>query len=298
MVREACARHGCSPATSVALGRALMGTVLLASGRDAGESMQLRITGGGPCGAIIAEATSTLQCRGFVAEPTADAPTIPELVGLAADATLRITRTHPFWRSPYTGTTQLKSGEIAEDIVQYLALSEQTPASMGLSVEWDSDAGCVKNAEGWLVTLLPGWDEVSVSLLEANIVSFSSMDRPEGMPAEDAICRHLMRELAGEFCLEEKVNWRCTCSEDRLLRSVMMLGKDEVFKIVEEGKTVDARCDWCGSSLSVTVDKVKAYMETDDGVIEALKGRSSPRGLKLDEAKELEMPSPGKADWT
>ena len=144
LVRKVIGMHKCSPMAGIALGRALLATILLANGRDEGESLQLRIQGDGPIGSIITEASSALTVRGMVGNPAADAPSVPELVGVGSASTLRLTRTHPYWKRPYTGTIGLKCGEIAEDVVQYLGMSEQTPASMGLSVEWDSEAGIGK----------------------------------------------------------------------------------------------------------------------------------------------------------
>jgi len=296
MVRSACKSHGTSPIASVALGRALLGTALLASGRDAGETIQLRFQGDGPGGSIITEATSTLECRGFVGEPSAQAATVPELIGMSEDALLRITRMHPYWKRPYTGTSQLQCGEIAEDIVQYLATSEQTPASMGLSVEWDEEAGCVRHAEGWLVTLLPGWDDASVGVVEANIQTFANMVETD-LPRPEAICEHMMRELLGSYQTEEQVTWRCNCSEKRLLSAVMLLGKTEVLKILREKKPVEARCDWCGGQLSVTADQVRTYMNSEDGKTEVETRSQSPRQLKLTEEELEKMPEPGTADW-
>lgn len=303
LVREVCKRHQTSPIASIALGRAVMGTALLANGRDPGETLQVRISGGGPCGAIIAEASSSMHCRGFVGEPSAEAATVPELVGTGEEATLRVTRMHPFWKSPYTGTVQLKCGEIAEDIVQYLAMSEQTPASMGLSVEWDKEAGCVRHAEGFLVTLLPGWDEASVGVVETNIKSFERMEAAPDVPREDAICQHMMRELAGEFQLEDELRFRCSCTEQRLLTSLMMLGKTEVLRILRDKEPVEATCDWCGRMLTVSPDQIREHLKSEEGEHEVITHTASPRGLKIAEeelAKDMqeEMPKPGTADWS
>jgi len=297
LVREACEKHGCSQAASVALGRALLGVELMASGRDEGETLQLRINGNGPCGSIIAEANSALQCRGFLGDPKAEAGSVPELVGVGAGCFLRVTRMHPFWKTPYSGTTELSSGEIAEDIVQYLALSEQTPASMGLNVMWDEEAGRVKYAEGWLVTLLPGWDQAAVGVVETNIASFGRMDESD-RPRAEAICEHMMRELVGKFQLEETPSFRCSCSENKLLTSVMMLGETEVLKIVRDKETVEARCDWCGRQMTVGHDKVRDFMKSDDGKEQVEQGAYSPRQLKLQEDELQKMPAKGEADWS
>eukprot|EP00929_Paragymnodinium_shiwhaense_P089586 TRINITY_DN49748_c0_g1_i1.p1 TRINITY_DN49748_c0_g1~~TRINITY_DN49748_c0_g1_i1.p1 ORF type:complete len:433 (+),score=121.69 TRINITY_DN49748_c0_g1_i1:59-1357(+) len=298
LIRETVERHNASPIVSIALGRALLGVTLMASGRDPGESLQLRIGGEGPCGAIIAEANSKLQIRGFVGEAQADAATVPELV-LAEGGTglLRVTRTHPFWKQPYSGTVAMDSGEIAEDIVQYLAKSEQTPASMGLSVEWDTENNRVKHAEGWLVTLLPGWDDSFVNVLEANIGNFGRMEASD-KPRPEAICEHMMRELDGSFQMKEEASFRCNCSEDRLLTAVMLLGKMEVLRILKAKENVEARCEWCGNNMVVSPEQVREHMNSEEGKEEVDMKAASPRQLKLQEEELQNMPEPGTADWS
>lgn len=296
VVTEVVSKHNCSPIASIALGRAVLATALLANGRDEGESLQLRILGNGPCGAIIAEATSALEVRAMLGEPSAEADSVPELIGVNEEATLRLTRTHPFWRRPYTGTIALSSGEIAEDVVKYLTMSEQTPASMGLNVEWDNEAGCIKHAEGWLVTLLPGWDAGEVGVVEANIGSFGRMETGT-LSRPDAICQHLMRELRGSYQAEQIPRFRCSCSKHRLLTSVMMLGKTEVLKLLKEKENVDAKCDWCGTSHVVTPDEIREHMKSEEGESEVMLRQASPRQMKLQEDEVKQMPEQGAANW-
>jgi len=296
LVQKVIGQHQCSPMAGIALGRALLATTLLANGRDEGESLQLRIQGDGPIGSIITEASSALTVRGMVGNPAADAPSVPDLVGVGSASTLRLTRTHPYWKRPYTGTIGLKSGEIAEDVAQYLGMSEQTPASMGLSVEWDSEAGCIKQAEGWLVTLLPGWDEAEVSVVEANINTFDRMESTGSRPHD--ICKHMMRELRGEFQAEQKPTFRCKCSKKRLATAVMMLGKSEVEQILRDKETVEAQCDWCGSPLSLTPEEVLDHLSSDKGQQEMATRSYTPRQLKLKEEELKAMPATGKADWS
>lgn len=297
LVRKVIGMHKCSPMAGIALGRALLATILLANGRDEGESLQLRIQGDGPIGSIITEASSALTVRGMVGNPAADAPSVPELVGVGSASTLRLTRTHPYWKRPYTGTIGLKCGEIAEDVVQYLGMSEQTPASMGLSVEWDSEAGCIKQAEGWLVTLLPGWDEAEVSVVETNINTFDRMESSGSSRPHD-ICKHMMRELRGEYQAEQKPTFRCKCSKSRLATAVMMLGKTEVLKILRDKETIEAQCDWCGSPLSLTPEEVRDHVSSDEGQQEIATRSYTPRQLKLKEEELKAMPATRKADWS
>ena len=51
---------------------------------------------------------------------------------------------------PYTGLTEIKSGEVAEDLAAYLADSEQTNSALALGVSISRDAS-VRAAGGYLV---------------------------------------------------------------------------------------------------------------------------------------------------
>ena len=112
LVREAARRHQTSPTASVALGRALMGAVLLASEGQDGEWVQLQLRGDGPLGTVTVSANSAGRVRGFAAHPQADLPPnggrfdVPGLLGLGA---LHVDRNHASWKQPYSGIVPMSN---------------------------------------------------------------------------------------------------------------------------------------------------------------------------------------------
>ena len=56
-----------------------------------------------------------------------------------ATGTLAIVRTQPISPVPYTGTVEVTSGEIAEDLAVYMAESEQTNSAIALGVQINTD---------------------------------------------------------------------------------------------------------------------------------------------------------------
>ena len=187
LIQKAAKQHGCSAVATIALGRALMGAVLMTAGKDEGETLQLQIIAGGPLGLIMTEAVTAkevqqITCRGFVLNPSAIVPNLPDgSLDVAAavggpQGVLRVKRSHPLWKEPHFSTTSLESGLIAEDIARFMLQSDQIPTAVGLGVlvsECPSDNGpiSVTAAAGFLVSALPGVSEEELTLLERNVLN-------------------------------------------------------------------------------------------------------------------------------
>lgn len=63
-------------------------------------------------------------------------------------------RTQPLSPVPYSGTVAIESGEIAQDLAQYMAASEQTNSALALGVQIGPD-GKVVAAGGYLIQVRP-----------------------------------------------------------------------------------------------------------------------------------------------
>ena len=135
LVAEALRRRPFAPTAGDALGRAMMGALLIAVGSapdDADEanveSVQLQFRGDGPLGSLTAIADSRARVRGTVQHPQHSrvlADGTPDLARSIGQGPLNVVRHRPRWRSPYTGTVPLVSGEVAGDLTLYLTESEQ-----------------------------------------------------------------------------------------------------------------------------------------------------------------------------
>ena len=160
-------------------------------------------------------------------------------------------------KEPYVGQIPLVSGEIAEDLTSYYAISEQIPTVCALGVLVDTDRS-VKRAGGYLLQLLPGATEEEISCLEKNIASMKSMTEmlEEGMSVYDII-----EKLLAGFCPnvldEEEIAYHCDCSRERVERAYISLGKEELRKMAEEQETVELKCQFCNKAYEFkTVDYI------------------------------------------
>jgi molecular chaperone Hsp33 len=76
---------------------------------------------------------------------------------------------------PYAGHSKIISGEIAEDITNYYAVSEQTPTVCALGVRVARD-GSIKSAGGFILQLLPGAADGGLAArLESSVGALGSL---------------------------------------------------------------------------------------------------------------------------
>lgn len=259
LVREAARRHGAFPTAAAALGRSLMGAVLIAAGAKDEETVQLQFRGDGPLRSLTVIADAAGRVRGFAGDPTAHPPLRDGKLDVAAAlgrGVLAVVRFHPAWREPYTGVVPLVSGEIAQDLTHYLRESEQKPSALALGVYIDA-CGEVEAAGGYLVQALPGADDEHLARLERAV---RSMGRPSqlvrsGVRADELIDRLLEGVGAGARQRAHPAFF-CRCDRDRVRQAVVLLGRNELHEIARSGEELEVRCEFCASRYRIPADEV------------------------------------------
>jgi molecular chaperone Hsp33 len=259
LVGRAALRHGTAPTASAALGRTLMGALLLAAGSKDGETVQIQVRGDGPIGTITAIADGRASVRGFAANPRADLPAREgklDVGGAVGSGVLATVRYHPSWREPYTGVVPLVSGEIAEDLAHYLVESEQSPSAVALGVLVGPDHSVIA-AGGFVVQVLPDADEEAVARLEHTV---RALPAPTELVRSGLGAEAIVDLLLGDGGSAERVFTRpefsCSCGRDRVLQAVVLLGRDEVRDIATRGEELEIRCEFCGREYRVGADEV------------------------------------------
>jgi molecular chaperone Hsp33 len=255
--------HASMPTATHALGRTLMGAVLVASAAKEDETVQLNLRGNGPLGSMLAIADVTGRVRGTVTHPETDLPArdgqadVPSAIG---EGTIRVVRNHPRWRQPYTGITPLSNGQVASDIARYLTESEQTPSAVGLGVVLESD-GRVAAAGGFMVQALPGADEERLAVVERNVHSIFSPAEMVRSGARGRDIAEILLQGVGHRELERtEPEYHCPCSMERVTRAMAALGRDELAEIVEAGEVLEVRCEFCGARYRVTPDDLRLLL--------------------------------------
>ena len=255
-VQRANAIHHCSPTAIAALGRSLCAASMLGDLlKEENGTVTLRINGGGGLGTIVAVSDCDGNVRGMVANPTFDLPTRP-------DGKLTVSRDIGL-REPYIGSTELVSGEIAEDLSAYLVESEQIPAACGLGVLVDTDHS-VKAAGGFLVQLMPGAPEELIGKLEDNIFMMDQLTTILDEDGVDAIITQVMRDLAPEIVLRHPMTYRCACSRARVEQALRQCGADELRAMIAEGEDTRVHCQFCDTEYVFTPADLQTLLDAEN----------------------------------
>ena len=254
--------HKTSPTATAALGRtvtaaSMIGTML----PEAGDSVTISFAGDGEAGKIISVADYYGNVKAYIQNPFANPP--KKSNGKLDVGTAVGRGTLSFVKQigegePQTGIAEIVSGEIAEDIASYFALSEQIPTVLSLGVLVDKDYSCLA-AGGVLIQLLPFPDDKTVDLIERNAADLSNISRSfeRGMTLEE-IADIALRDIPYDVFDTIEVEYKCDCSAKRMREKILSLGKTEVRKLLDEqeaeGKPreLTAVCRFCNSEYTFT----------------------------------------------
>lgn len=265
IVNDAIKYHKTAPTASALLGRALtatsvMGTML----PENGDTLTLAIRGTGLAGTTLCCADYFGNVKGYVSNPMADLPPKSngklDVSGIVGGGILSVMKDVGD-DVPFNGNIELVSGEIAEDIAQYYAISEQTPTLCALGVLINPDFSCA-GAGGVFVQLLPFPDEDIITKLEENAKKLSGLSKKfaDGLSNED-ILKIALDGIEYDLFDEIEVEYKCDCSRERTGRALMSLGEKEVKEIFDEAKAkgeaeiTTLECHFCDKKYTFTRDE-------------------------------------------
>lgn len=249
MVQRAREIHSCSPTASAALGRTLCAASLMGEMmKEEKATLTIRINGGGPIGSVVAVSDSGGNVRGYVGDPSVDLPLRSDgklNVGAAVgrDGMLTVSRDIGL-KEPYIGSTELVSGEIAEDVTAYLLESEQVPSACALGVLVDTDLS-IKAAGGFIVQLMPGADEALIGRLEENIFMMDQLTTILDEDGAAAIFDQVLKGFEYHIVGETPVAYRCYCSRDRVEEALRCIDDAQLSEMIAEGKDITVSCQFC-----------------------------------------------------
>jgi molecular chaperone Hsp33 len=259
LTEEARVRHRLSAVATDALGRTMTAGLLLTSGmKTKFARVNLRIKGDGPMGGLMVDAGVNGTVRGYVTHPQVEVPLTAagklDVGGAIGSAGFVYVFRDLGYGRPYSSTVELVSGEVGDDVANYLFSSEQTPSGLVLGVLQNTQG--VVAAGGILIQVLPKaiHDESLVALLESRVSGLQGftplLQSGKNLP-------DILEELLGDLDLkifpeEKDLKFECPCSEQRMLGALKLLGTAELEDMIVTDKGAEATCEFCGEIYRVS----------------------------------------------
>lgn len=266
VVEEAAQIHHTSKTASAALGRVLTAASIIGSWqKNEKDALTLSINGNGPAGKIMATCKNDGYVKGFITNPSADLPVREsdgklDVAGIVGQGDMTIVMDIGL-KKPYTGTVNLVSGEIAEDLATYFLQSDQVPSAVGLGVLVDTDYS-IKSAGGFIIQLMPGADENSISKIEENLSKLEGITNLiEGYHDAEKILEVLMEGFEVKILEKRDIFYKCDCSRDKVKDAILSIGPNEISKILLEDKKADVSCHFCNSHYHFDEEDLREMLE-------------------------------------
>lgn len=261
-VQEAQKRHDTWRNSSAALGRTMIGSILVATSTlKEDEVLTTRIQGDGPVGAIVVDADAQGNVKGYISNPHVSLKAredghIDVKAAVGTKGMLSITKDLHL-KEPFTGQVPLVSGEIGMDFAYYMAKSEQIPSAIGVSV-FVTPNESVGAAGGFLVQTLPGATDQDITKIEDNLKIIPNLSTlfNEGLSNQD-VMEKIMNGIEMKYLEDMPVQFKCDCSKGRFSKSLATLSTKELQAMIDEDHGAEAVCKFCGNKYQFSEDEIK-----------------------------------------
>ncbi len=269
IVAQAEQLHKTSAVVTAALGRLLTAaSIMSATLKGDKNSLTLRLAGGGATGNVVAVADSIGNVKGYVGNAIVELPLnqygkLDVSGAVGKEGTLHVIKDLGL-KEPYIGMAPIVSGEIAEDITNYFATSEQLPTVCALGVLVNPDL-TVKAAGGFIAQLLPGAQDSDIDMLEENINSLPSVSAmiESGLTPED-ITLKVLANMEPDLLDSHNVEYRCDCSRERTAGVLSSIDKAELEAILVEDGEAELHCHFCNTNYCFGAEEITEMIANKD----------------------------------
>lgn len=257
-------RHEYPPVLRTMLGELMAAGALLAATLKFEGAMILQLQGTGAVKLMVVECTSDRTLRATAKwtgsdehAATGGLPAEARLGELLGDGRFVITLAAGEGRQSYQGIVDIDAAGVAASLENYMARSEQLETKLWLAAD-ETRAG------GFLLQKLPGREEPDEDGWNRATRLAATLTPREIL---DLTARRLLHRLYHQEDIRlfepRPVSFRCSCSGERVVAMLRMLGYAEVRSILEERGDVEVTCEFCNRAYRYdSVDAEQLFAAT------------------------------------
>lgn len=250
-IAEAQQRHDTWNTSSAALGRTMIGALMVGATLKGEDKMTVKVEGNGPAGAIVVDSNGKGEVKGYIKNPHISLPLneigkIDVRGAVGTEGMFTVIKDLGL-KEPFSGQTPIVSGEIGEDFTYYLAVSEQIPSAVGVSVLVDTDDS-IKTAGGFMIQIMPGASEEIIDKIEERLKETARISSllDEGQTPEE-ILQTLLATDDVEFLENMPVQFKCDCSKEKFASAIITLGAEQIQELIDQDHGAEAVCAFCNN---------------------------------------------------
>jgi molecular chaperone Hsp33 len=236
-------RHDYPAPLRAVLGELMAAAALLSATLKFDGSLILQMQGSGTVKLIVVECTSEQTMRATAKwDGELGAGSFRELVG---DGRFVITIAPSDGKQTYQGIVELAGDSVSEVLEHYMAASEQLETRLWLGADG-------AQAAGMLLQRVPGSEGDDPDAWNRAVTLGGTVTGREllTLPARQII-RRLFHEEDVRVFDARIVSFRCSCSRERVVNMLRLLGHAEVRSIVAERGEVDVNCEFCNKHYAL-----------------------------------------------
>lgn len=247
-VQHAVKIHQTEATASAALGRTLIGARLLQASVKDTERITIQVKGDGPTGLIVARALPKGDVYGSIQNPAVHLP--PRSDGhldvgnaVGSHGELVVVRDTGRYAEPYVGVTSLVSGEIGDDIANYLVNSEQIKSAVIVGVMMGAE-GKVLGAGGVLIQILGGLEESELDRLENRVFALQNISERMADGDDPSELLHTLFPDDLRILETKEAQYHCDRGRDYYAQALGNMNEASIREIFEDEDSIELRCEF------------------------------------------------------
>jgi molecular chaperone Hsp33 len=236
------------------LGEALAASVLLASCLKFEGLLTLQLTGDGPMGMLVVQCSHRREVRGL-------AKWRGDVAGsgfgdLAGSGRMAITIESGEERRRYQGIVPIVGDSLAQSLEAYFRQSVQVPTRIWLT---SGPAGVA----GMLLQRLPEARDTAADAAWEHVQALADTLAADELAdlGDEQILRRLFSEEDLRVYEADTVDFRCSCSQERVETTLRTLGRAEIEKLLTEMGRIEVRCEFCNDSYRFDADDAESLFQ-------------------------------------
>jgi molecular chaperone Hsp33 len=254
--------HDLWPTSAAAFGRLLTASIIMGAMYKGDQELTIRVEGDGPLGGMVATTNAFGEVRGYVSNPhvflqyNSGKLNVGQAVG---NGFIHVTKDLKV-RDMFTSSSEIQTGEIAEDFAYYFTASEQIPSAVGLGVLVNDDNSIISSG-GFILQVMPGCKSETIDKIEKVLKEIKPVSE---MIQENYTPEMIIQSIAkNDYKLLEELDleYKCDCTREKFERGLISLGLDELTKLRDDDKEIETSCHFCGSKYKFTNNDLDNLMK-------------------------------------